>query len=297
MILHMNKTLSIFFGIGAGMLWALSSVCAQYLYGHADVSTNWVVSVRMIGAGLFLLVYLFFFRRSELKEMLHNRNDLTRAALTGIAGTMMMQYTFFLTIQYAGAAAATVLQYVSPVILLVYTCIEMRRKPKGRELLAVCLSVTGVFLLCFGGGQNTARISAKAALIGLSSAGFMAVASVIPAGLYRKYSVSTVMCIAFLTGGTVLYVLFGGWNLTPSLSADASAAFLGVILIGSVFGYLSYGRSIQLGSAKNTALYSSVEPAAAALSAWLFLHDSMTLMMTAGLCLVLCAVVLTTLSE
>lgn len=292
----MNRTLSILFGTGAGILWALSSICAQYLYSHADVSTDWAVPVRMIGAGLFLLVYLAVFRRDELNEILHSRRDLMRAAVSGLAGTMMMQYTFFLTIQQAGAAAATVLQYVSPVILLVYSCLEMHRKPEGREILAVCLSVCGVFLLCFG-GMNGVRIPLKAVLCGLSSAGFMAAASVIPARLYRKYSVSTVMCIAFLCGGTVLYIVLGSRNLTPSLSPDTFAAFMGVILIGSVFGYLSYGRSIRLGNAKKTSLYSSVEPAAAAFFAWLFLHDTVTFGMTAGLCLVLTAVVLTALTE
>ena len=52
----------------------------------------------------------------------------------GIIGSALCQYGYYTSIQYSNAAFATVLSYMAPVMILVYTVVKERRAPRGYEL-------------------------------------------------------------------------------------------------------------------------------------------------------------------
>ena len=71
----------------------------------------------------------------------------------------MLQYLYFQTIQWSSAAAATILQDLSPIFILAWACLTSRRKPKPRETVAIILALAGVLLITTHGRLDSVPVS------------------------------------------------------------------------------------------------------------------------------------------
>lgn len=98
----------------------------------------------------------------------------------------MCQYTYFTAISASNAGTATVLQYIGPVLILIYLSIRTKRLPRKSELLAISLAVLGTFLLATHGKPGSMVLSGKALGWGLLSAGALAVYTVQPGRLLKN---------------------------------------------------------------------------------------------------------------
>ena len=46
--------------LAGGILWGVSGVCGQYMFQNKGVTAPWLVSVRLVAAGLLMLCHYFF---------------------------------------------------------------------------------------------------------------------------------------------------------------------------------------------------------------------------------------------
>lgn len=53
-------------GILTGVCWEISGVFSQYLFTHTSMQSDWFVSVRMLVAGIFMMVVSLLFKREEI---------------------------------------------------------------------------------------------------------------------------------------------------------------------------------------------------------------------------------------
>ena len=59
-----NRTVfGAFCGLMTGICWGVSGVFGQFLFETRGVETAWLVPIRLVVAGILLLIYLFFSRR------------------------------------------------------------------------------------------------------------------------------------------------------------------------------------------------------------------------------------------
>ena len=96
-----------------------------------------------------------------------NARDLV---IYGLAGVSCCQFLYFLTIQLSTAGTATILQDLSPILILGVACLMDRRSPRPFELLSVLLALLGVFLLTTHGSLTNLAVSPAALVSGLASA-------------------------------------------------------------------------------------------------------------------------------
>ena len=103
----------------AGIAWGLSGACGQYLMAHG-VNVNLLTSLRLILAGTLLTASVFFRQRDKLVQAIKDRKTLVSIALFALFGLVLNQYAYLSAIQYTNAGTATVLQYVTPVLILAF---------------------------------------------------------------------------------------------------------------------------------------------------------------------------------
>lgn len=125
----------------------------------------------------------------------------------GIVGLMLMHYTYFASIAAGNAAAATVIQYTCPAMVILWVSLKNRKIPARGELLAVVLAIAGVFLLVTGGDIHRISVPAACVYLALASALFFAVCAVYPKHLMTVMDNSFILAIGMFTGAISAWLI------------------------------------------------------------------------------------------
>ena len=90
----------------AGSLcWSISGIAGQFLLEDKSFIPSQLTTVRMIGAGLLLLVWEWFSERGLLLSVVRERSNRWKLFWFGVIGLMITQYTYFEAIHYFLSAA------------------------------------------------------------------------------------------------------------------------------------------------------------------------------------------------
>ncbi|MGI6181805.1 MAG: EamA family transporter, partial [Agathobaculum sp.] len=183
--------------------------------------------------------------------------------LFGLVAMSACQYTYFAAISYSNAGTATVLEYIAPVLVLLYLCVRSRRLPRMLELLCIALAVGGTFLLATHGDPSSMVLSEKALFWGLLAAVSLAMYTVQPVGLLERYGSMTVTAWGMILGGLALAALFQPWNIAVQIDRQVVIAMLIVVLIGSVLAFSIHLEGIRCVGPRKGSLLSAIEPVSA----------------------------------
>lgn len=110
----------------AATSWGVSGTVAQYLFHQQGFSTNWLVVIRLLLAGLGLLLFAHIVGKQNIWSIWKNKQNRMQLVLFGIIGMLGVQYTFFMAIEEGNAATATILQYLAPVLISLYYCFRSK---------------------------------------------------------------------------------------------------------------------------------------------------------------------------
>ncbi len=272
--------------VWTGILWGASSPVAQYLFDQKGVDCSWLTPYRLLASGSILLVYAAV-RRKGIFRVWREKGDAARLALFGVVGMMGMQYSFFAAVQATDAGTATFFQYLNPAILIIYYAVRKRKLPGKRELAAVFCAVSGIFLIATHGRLDSLHISAEGIGLGLLTALTTCFYAVLPIPLLKKYSSEVVCAWAMLIGGAALAAVRRPWQMTVDTDWEVAAAFLAIVLLGTILPFCFYLAALTRIGAVYTGLMTSVEPVTAAVLAGIFLDTAFGLIDMAGFLLVL----------
>ena len=121
-----------------------------------------------------------------------DKKDAAGLLLFAVLGLMFSQYTYMTAISYSNSGTTTALQCTGQVLVLIYSCILVRRWPTRLESVGVVLAVGGTFLLATHGKLGNLAISPLALAWGMASALSLALYTLLPVRLIKKYG-STVV--------------------------------------------------------------------------------------------------------
>jgi drug/metabolite transporter (DMT)-like permease len=257
-------------GLG-GVGWGLSGTCGQYLFTQKGVTSFWLVPVRLLTAGILLLLWSFFRRGAATLAPWREKRDRRELLVYALAGITLCQLTYFGTIQLSSAGVATILQSLSPVPILLCGCAARHRRPAPRQLFSIALGLLGVFLIVTQGHPGHLAVPPAALVTGLLCAGTVTVYNVVPARLLTRHPTPLLQGWSFLLGGIVLSALFRPWQYAVHIDAGFFLAFCAVVLLGNVVAFNAYMTGVRLIGPDRSILYGFTEPVAAAIvsSAWL----------------------------
>lgn len=145
--------------MGGAACWGVSGCMGQYLFTREGMDSTWLVPIRLFLAGLILCGFFFIKDRKTLFDPWNVKKDPRNAIdllVYGLAGVSCCQFTYFLTIQLSSAGMGTILQDVSPVIILLVVCIQQKRGPRVFEVCSILLALVGVFLITTHGSLTGA---------------------------------------------------------------------------------------------------------------------------------------------
>ena len=254
-----------------GIFWGFSGSCGQYLFTYHGVDSKWIVTVRMILTGIILLSVSLAKHKSKIIGVWKGkRNFLCMSSFT-LFGLILCQYSYFTAIAHSNAGTATVLQYLSPVMILVFVCLKNKKLPVFAEIIAIILAVGGTFVIATGGDIGSLAVSTPALFWGIASAVFLACYSLIPAPLLKEYDTPAILGWGTLAGGIVLLPVFRPWEIMPEISFLLIAALSGIVIFGTVLAYTFYLEGIRLIGATKASIISSIEPVAATVISALWL--------------------------
>ena len=115
-----NYTIGFILATLAGVFWGITGPLGQYLFEQTNVVPEWLVPYRLICAGILIIVLLYIKEGKEIFAVWKNRQDAKLLCMYGILGMMPVQYSFFVAVEASNGGTATVLQYTSPVMMILY---------------------------------------------------------------------------------------------------------------------------------------------------------------------------------
>lgn len=258
----------------AALFWGVSGTFAQFLFQERGINIEWMITIRLLVSGVFLLLFAKFGERADLFEIWKDKKDAVQLVIFSITGMLAVQYTYFAAIKYSNAATATVLQYAGPVIIAIYLAFKNKRFPVVLEIIAIILAVLGTVLLVTHGDISSLSISGTALFFGLASAVALAVYTLQPVKLMAKYKSSLVIGWGMLCGGIVFSFVKAPWDIQGSWDLQAWGYTVFIVIFGTLIAFYSYLSAVQIIGGQKTSLLASMEPLSATVLAVLWLNVS-----------------------
>lgn len=280
-----------------GIFWGFSGSCGQYLFTYHGVNSKWLVTVRMVFAGLILLSASAVKHKKAVFDVWKGKRNFVRMAAFTVFGLVLCQYAYFTAIELSNAGTATVLQYLSPVMILVFLCLKNKKLPVLVEAVAIVLAVGGTFIIATGGNPGSLSISANALMWGLLAGVFLACYSLIPVPLLEIADTPTVLGWGTFIGGLALIPVFRPWENMPQISLPLVGAMGGIIIFGTVLAYSFYLEGINLIGATKASIVSSVEPVAATVISALWLGTDFSFTDIIGFAMIISTILIITLTK
>ncbi|MFC3928259.1 DMT family transporter [Streptococcus caprae] len=280
----------------AGCAWGISGVSGQFLMDQG-VSVKLLTSLRLIIAGLVLTGIVGLSQPQQLKKIVKDKGTLVGIFIFAIFGLVLNQFAYLQAIRYTNAGTATVLQYITPVLILAFVCLKNRTRPTLAEVVAIVLAIGGTFVIATHGKLGSLAITPTGLFWGILSAFTYAAYILIPVRLIQKWGSLAVIGLAMLMGGLVFPLATQAWQYEVHLSLSTLLAYLGLIGIGTIFAYTVFLKGVSLVGAVKGSLLASIEPIAAVFFSVILVHETFYAVDIIGMAMIISAVTLVSLRD
>ncbi|QOT01333.1 EamA family transporter [Brevibacterium sp. JNUCC-42] len=264
---------------GAG-LWGISGTAAQQLFQQVNISTEWLVTIRLLISGMILLLLSSFSpKRYQIFGIWKDKKESVKIILFGIVGMLGVQYTYFASINAGNAAVATLLQYLAPIFITFYLIIKCKKFPTKIDTISIFLALLGTFLLLTNGSTENLTVSKPAIIWGILSGLTLAFYTLYSKGLLDKWASSIVVGWGMIIGGIGLTLLnfistrkIIFLSRIENITLETFLLIGFVVIFGTLIAFYLYLESIRYITPKETSLLGCTEPLAAIISSVLLLH-------------------------
>lgn len=257
------------------LCWAVAANVAH------DLFTAGINPLELAGASAMIatfgLAILDSFRRHRQTSTMNLKQFALGLVLVFLVGAD------YLAIQQLPVAIAIVLLFTAPILVVLWTAFAARRAPSQFVLLTLTLSILGVVLVSRLLESNLAQVNWFGIGIGLTTAVFFAAYIILSeqmAGtgesvgiLLKTYAVASLFWIAYQSTQGLPIAL-----LTP----DHFPKVVVVGIVGNLLPYLLFLWSIQRVHAEQAAIVATLEPFVAAILAWLWFGQTLSLLQIVG---------------
>lgn len=270
-----NKNTGLILVITGAAFWGIGGTVSQKLFQQYGIDVNWLVAIRLFIAG-FLLLAVQAIRKdhSQILGIWKNKKTAIQLIIFGLLGMLGVQYTYMASINHGNAAVATLLQYLAPVMIIIYLLVRKQTVLRRKDLMTVSLALAGCFFLLTNGSISQLSVSMSAIVWGVLSGVALAFYTLYAVPLLAKYDSLVVVGWAMVIGGSVLSLIHPPWQMDDaSLTAEIYVYLVFVIIFGTMLGFWFYIESLQSLTPKETSLLGSLEPLSAVLTTVFWLNE------------------------
>jgi drug/metabolite transporter (DMT)-like permease len=278
----------------ATLFWGISATFAKFLFsrspsaGIGQIDTLILVQMRMTLSCIVLVAIFVIFRPNLLKV---KAKDLYKFALLGILGAAGSNFMYYFTIQQTNVATAILLQYLAPLLVLVYAAISKEEVVGLVKIAAGAVSLGGCFLAVAGKDFSILNINRFGLLAGLCAALCWAFTNVWLRHLLKTYNVWTALVYSFIFASLFWMVINPPWKIIAAgYPAETWGLFFGFAMISILIPHSFYFGGIRFLTASRAIITATFEPIVAIVSAYIILGESLVPVQILGAVLVLAAI-------
>jgi len=264
-------------------LWATSANIAHDLF-TTGVSPLELAGASAIIATFGLAILDSFWGRGQTRQMNWKQFALG-LVLVFLVGAN------YIAIQQLPVAIAIVLLFTAPILVVLWTAFTSRRTPSRYVLLALTLSVLGVVLVSKLLESNVADVNWLGIGIGLGTAIFFATYVVLSEQISATGESVSILLKTFAVASLfwLAYQATQGLPITL-LTPENFPKVLVIGIAGNLLPYLLFLWSIQRVHAERAAIVATLEPFVAAILAWFWFGQALTVLQILGGILIIIAV-------
>lgn len=287
----------------AATCWAVGGMTAKWMFSSLDARTAaWPVpplgmdvdpvtlsAARAVTASVVLVAYLLVARREELRVQ---ARDLSFLAIFGVVGLAAVHFTYFKTLSLTNVATAILLEYLAPVLVLLFSVVFLSERPAWTLPAGVALSVTGCALVVGAIGGEGLIVSPAGVAWGLASAVLFSVYSLMGRAGASRFTPWTLLSYGLVFAAVFWIVVLRGGAGVWELLADPRglAAVLFVAVVGTIVPFGAFLAALHEIDATRATVTATLEPVIAGLGAYLLFGETLSASQLLGGVLVLVAI-------
>ena len=255
----------------SGLIWGICGILGEYFFSHYQVSSGWITSMRLLVAGSFVIILSSLKLRFQLFDIWRNRNNYLPFLAYAILGIFSVQFFFYLCVEYSNATTATILQFISPVFILLYNRIIYKKKASKKAIFYVLTAMLGVFLMATKGDLSKLSITPLALLTGLLSALGVMFNVILPQRFAKKYGFVPTVGWGMIIAGLFSNFLYPVYKISFQVDAISICICLTIAFLGTAFAFFLSMKAVSLVSPLVVSVVSASEPLSSAILSVLFL--------------------------
>lgn len=269
-----------FLAYGMYMLSLLTFGTNGIIVAHISLASSQIVLLRTFIGGIMLTGLVLFcggFDKDSVKR------ERTPILLGGIA-LGLNWIALFEAYRLLNVSLATLIYYVGPILVLLFSPILFREKLTRRKSISIIIVVIG--LICISGSIVVTGMNSLGLLFAVISALLYAALIVMNKQIFHTNGMQTAaieLDVAFVV--VFVYIL-----CTSGLPYLTKADFPYIAIIGFIntgFAYLLYFSGLQKLSGQSVALISYLDPVSSLLFSAFLLHEVMTPVQVIGAVLII----------
>jgi drug/metabolite transporter (DMT)-like permease len=218
------------------------------------------------------------------------RADVPQMAWFGIAGLALVQLTYFLAIERLAISVAVVIQYLGPLLVLVWLRVAHGRRLRPALYGVVALSLVGSALVVEV--YDASSLDGLGVLFAIAAAVTFAIYLVASERAGHAYDAFTAAAWGFGFAALFWLVIRPPWTFPFERFSGAREASLGlgVVVIGTLVPFLLLVAALRHAPAPRVAVVATLEPVLATVIAWIVHEESLAAAQIVGGLLVVAAV-------
>lgn len=256
--------------------WGIGGTVAQRLFQQDNIPVEWLVSSRLLLAGVLLLaLYKITHRQASIFVIWRTKQTALRQILFSLLGMLAVQYTYMMSIAIGNSAVATLLQYLAPLFIIAYYLLTRQSTLTKQDGIAVTLTLVGTFLLLTNGSFSTLSVPFTAVFWGILSGLSLAFYTIYAGPLLQQFHSLLVVGWSMLIGGAVMSLFHQPWVIELSTWTFSTVAYyFFIIIFGTMLAFWFFIASLRYLSPKEASLLGSLEPLTAVITSVLWLKIS-----------------------
>lgn len=240
-------------------LWGASGMVAQALLNQDQVPSTWLTGVRLFCAGLLLLVWYTLSKGDAVWAIWRQPKMAGQLFLFSFLGMVPSQLTYFLAIYYGNAPTATVLQFLSPLLIILYLAVLHQQWPRRVDVLSIGIALVGTYLLVTNGQLTRLALAPLALFWGLVAGASSAAYTLLPWQLLAQFDARLVVGWAMLIGSLPFGPTMVRTRL-PQINGTVVGGVAFIVIAGTMLAYLLYLKSLKSLDPETTGMLSAFEP-------------------------------------
>ncbi|WP_302118096.1 DMT family transporter [uncultured Limosilactobacillus sp.] len=274
----------------ASAMWGISGTVLQLISQNLAIPATWMLSMRTFSAGIILLIISVILYGKKIFNVFKTRATAISVISYAILGLMANLLTFYYAIQTGNASAATILQYLSPLFIVLGGIIFMHRRPFRSDIISFVIALIGVALCITRGNFTQLALPLVSLLWGLGSGITAAFYVVLPQRAADENPPIVVLGWGTMIAGILFNLYRPFWANPPHISTTLVASVATVVLFGTILPFGILLHATKYAPSDVVSIMDAVQPITTSILSVIFFHLNLNWAEILGIVLVIIAV-------